>query len=107
MNKTEWKIVKEVLVALIKEREFLGYLLSHERGLVSKEDYEDILEEFLWTPQNVPNLETKVEMLFELIGEHQDVLDAELVSTIFHCNLADANQALFNVTKKILDRVLA
>lgn len=95
----DWfSFAREVVNALVRERLSLGYQLSHAQGAMTEEELAGVLDEFLMEPRNVPDLPSKALMLAELIPE---LIDAELVSAIFHTEITDAEEALTAAAKQL------
>lgn len=75
-----------VIRSLVRERELLGYQLAHAKGLISEEDFRNILKARFVPPTEDPELLSKVEWLAEVLPE----LDVDLVSAIFRCPVQQA-----------------
>ena len=79
-------IDREIILALIRERERMSVELSHAMGLMTDEQYEEEVEPFLVEHRHVPNLDRRIRRLLELVPD----AGSELVSTVFGCSLEDA-----------------
>ena len=90
--------VRQIVGSLVNERMFMGYQLSYAKGLIDQDEYRSIAADFLRLPSVVPDLEHKALVLAELVPE---LVDAELVSSVFHCDVGDAERALNRAAKQL------
>ncbi|MHA2066500.1 MAG: hypothetical protein ACXABY_19180 [Candidatus Thorarchaeota archaeon] len=92
MNVGEVDVLKEVVEALLRERDFLGYQLSYANGLMTDCEMEEINKHLVPEQSSVTGeLIAKVEVLYKLMP---DKVDADVVSTVFNCDLPTAVKVL-------------
>lgn len=81
---TKARIIREAIVALIRNREFLGYQLNHANGGMDDDQLEEIAAEYLverhYTDED---LHARLVVLKQLVGE----LDPEVAATMLECSL--------------------
>ncbi len=81
----EIQVIREAIVVLIRNREFLGYQLSHANGGMDDAQLDEIAAEYLverhYTDED---LRGRLKILRQLVG---DRLDAETASTMLQCSL--------------------
>lgn len=88
---------KEAIVALIKARDFLGYQLSFANGAMTETQLNECADEYLDydVDHSIESIARKTAYLSMLLGaEHCALVDAELVSTLFKCELDVAEASL-------------
>lgn len=98
-------VARRALVALIDAREFLGYQLSHANGGIDDETLEEFATRYLrhelW---DAAKLEEAVEELASLIP---DRLDADVVATVFACDVDLASRVLVRAATTAASNALA
>ncbi len=94
------EVSREAMLSLLDTRDFLGYQLAHAKHSISSEEFRAIASEFLARIQPVEPalLVSKTRALIQLIG---DRADSDIVSTVFNCDLEEAEVAIGEVTKEI------
>jgi hypothetical protein len=86
-------VAREAVLSLLDTRDFLGYQLAHAKGGVDDEEFRAIAARFLrrTKPADQITINEKVRTLVQLVG---DRADTDTVSTIFNCEIEEAEAAL-------------
>jgi hypothetical protein len=98
---TREAIIREIVQALVRNRNLLGYMVSEAQGLMTHEEFEWVARDLIPTIQvdlGVEHLTEKIRVLSELVSD--EYLDAELVSTVFCCEPQKA-QSILNGLKGV------
>lgn len=86
------QIASEVILSLLDDRDYLGYMVGHARGQIDDTTMEELTSERLQLSDTEnAALVHKVAVLAALIG---DRIDSELVATVFRCDVIKAIQAI-------------
>jgi hypothetical protein len=93
-------VSREAMLSLLDTRDFLGYQLAHAKGTIGIEEFRAIASDFLARIQPVDPqvLASKTRALIQLIGTRAD---SDTVSTVFSCELDEAEAAIVEVTNQI------
>lgn len=95
----EWgRTVREIVRALVRERESLSLQLSHAKGLLDEAEFEQHIDHYLIEPHPVEEMDRKAAVLAMIVP---DRVDSELVSTVFSCTFEDAEAALLNAARQL------
>jgi hypothetical protein len=89
------EVARKAIVALLDARDFLAYQLSHANGGMDDTELEQLAQEYLrreaWDDEQLCD---SVAELAELIP---DRLDADVIMTVFACNVDQASRVLTRV----------
>lgn len=95
---------REVVERLVDVRDFLGYQLSHATGMMDDVAFGEIADKYLLADpgvdMNVSAIAIKIALLARLLRKTPQQVGAELVSTVFCCNIDVAQQAIEEAEKK-------
>ncbi|MBM3983055.1 MAG: hypothetical protein FJ304_22835 [Planctomycetes bacterium] len=94
------EVAREALFSLLENRDFLGYQLAHANGSLSDQEMDAIADAFFGTAPVFDESAVARKAAF-LAGIIQERLDPELVSTVFRCELGQAERAIAIATKNI------
>lgn len=83
-------IVRKAFMALLENRDFLGYQLDLALGNMSEEVFCNEVANCYLKQTHQPDLEKDPRLLAELEAALEMKLDAELISLIFNCEIEDA-----------------
>ena len=90
----------EVVHALLDARDFLGYQLARAKGRLSNEEFREIAKKYMVTRRytDPDELASKTLTLVRLIGARAD---SDTVSTVFNCEIDEAESALQLVVARL------
>lgn len=95
------QLIKQFILNLLEERDFLCWQLSNANDLIDEETFKEIenkhFEKYKNKSQEQLNFET--EELFKLIGGEK--MEATTVSAILSCDYESASKCLSNLISKI------
>ncbi|MFA5135354.1 MAG: hypothetical protein WC505_06250 [Patescibacteria group bacterium] len=85
-------VIKEAFIALLDARDFLAYQYSHELGLMTDEQLEEIVQEYpVEVPHTQIDLAARAAVLWRLLG---DRFDTEVASVMLRCTFEQAVKAM-------------
>lgn len=90
-------IVRKVIIALIEARDFLGYQLSHAKGMISDDEMVKITRLYtanLRVPKNPQQVAEELVVIERLMERNGNPLDVDLVATMFRCSADVAIEAM-------------
>jgi hypothetical protein len=93
-------VSRESILSLLDTRDFLGYQLAHANGRIGDDDFREIAAGYLAKihPADPASLASKVKTLVSIVGSRADT---DTVSTVFNCEVDDAERALNEVAMQI------
>lgn len=98
------QVAREAILALLDNRDFLGYQLSHAHGTISDEQMDGIVDEHFSKAGSFKEGDAARKAAF-LAGIVPERFDAELLSTVLGCDIEQAEKAIA-IAAKNLDKLL-
>jgi hypothetical protein len=89
----DMSLMRNVISALFRNRDFLGYQLSYYKGNLTKKQFDIVKKKYL-VPNNVCDVNILANNVYTLIKNTELNFDADKISTMFQCDIDVAEEAL-------------